>query len=70
MKAVVQYPILITKEITIPKKLEFKFKKDEEDYTDEEWDFLDKFEEILLIENKIDITDVDLSYLDILDYSD
>lgn len=72
MKATIQYPIVETKELEVPKELEFWFKKKEEDYTDEEWSILEggDFDKLLLEGNKIDTTNVDLYHVEILDYED
>lgn len=49
MKVEISYVVEKTETFDVPKEWEFYFKKDEDDYTDEEWDrlqdepFLNKF---------------------------
>lgn len=38
MKVEISYIKRVTKVITVPKEWEFYFRKDEDDWTDEEWD--------------------------------
>lgn len=47
MKVVVGYRRYVEEEITIPKEFEFVFEKDEDDFTDEEWEKLDEWSEYL-----------------------
>lgn len=41
MKVEISYVTTVTEVVTVPKEWEFYFKKDEDEYTDKEWDILE-----------------------------
>lgn len=55
MKVEISYTVTKTEVITVPKEWEFYFKKDEGDYTDEEWNILDNRQFLDLPYDDVDV---------------
>ena len=61
MKVEMSYTIRETKVFEVPKRVEFYFIKDEDDYTDKEWDYLEEhsIEDEILMHNNIYADNID-----------